>query len=105
MDDWNSLLRKVVEARHVEQFKAELDEVPEEICFLHCPMYTQCWTGLTGHGPRGLHKKGPPQKQKQHICPTRWSCRADASKAFVQGYPEIRNALAECGEKISDKYL
>ena len=25
----------------------------------------------------------------------RWSCRADASKAFVQGYPEIMNALAE----------
>ena len=26
---------------------------------------------------------------------TRWSCRADASKACVQGYPEIKNALAE----------
>ena len=31
----------------------------------------------------------------KRINTTRWSCRADASEAFVQGYPEIKNALAE----------
>ena len=31
----------------------------------------------------------------KRINTTRWSCRADASKAFVQGYPEIKNALTE----------
>ena len=31
----------------------------------------------------------------KRINTARWSCRADASKAFVQGYPEIKNALTE----------
>ena len=31
----NSLLRKVVEARYVEQFKAELNEAWEDIQYLH----------------------------------------------------------------------
>ena len=31
MDEWNSLPRKVVEARDVEQFKAELDEAWEDM--------------------------------------------------------------------------
>ena len=35
VDDWNSLPRNVVEARDVEQFKAELDEAWEDIRFLH----------------------------------------------------------------------
>ena len=35
VDDWNSLPSKVVEARDVEQFKAELDEVWKDIRFLH----------------------------------------------------------------------
>ncbi len=35
VDDWNCLPRKVVEARYVEQFKAELDEAWEDIRFLH----------------------------------------------------------------------
>ena len=33
---------------------------------------------------------------------TRWSCRADASKAFVQGYPEIKNALAEFADNPNE---
>ena len=37
--DWNSLPRKVVEARDVEQFKAELDEAWEDIRFLHTVLY------------------------------------------------------------------
>ena len=36
VDDWNSLPSKVVEARDVEQFKAELDE---DIRFLHTALY------------------------------------------------------------------
>ena len=32
----------------------------------------------------------------------RWSCRADASKAFVQGYPEIKNALAEFADNPNE---
>ena len=35
VDDWNSLPSKVVEARYVEQLKAELDEAWEDIRFLH----------------------------------------------------------------------
>ena len=35
MDDWNDLPRKVVEARDVEQFKAELDKAWEDLRFLH----------------------------------------------------------------------
>ena len=35
VDDWNSLPSKVVEARDVEQFKAELDEAWKDIRFLH----------------------------------------------------------------------
>ena len=35
VDDWNYLPRNVVEARDVEQFKAELDEAWEDIRFLH----------------------------------------------------------------------
>ena len=35
VDDWNSLLSKVVEARDVEQVKAELGEEWEDIRFLH----------------------------------------------------------------------
>ena len=35
VDDWNSLPNKVVEARVVEQFKAELDEAWKDIRFLH----------------------------------------------------------------------
>ena len=37
MDDWNSLPRKMVEAKDVEQFIAELDEAWEDIVirFLH----------------------------------------------------------------------
>ena len=35
VDDWNYLPRKVVEARCVEQFKAELDEAWKDIRFLH----------------------------------------------------------------------
>ena len=35
VDDWNSLPGKVVEARDVEQFKAELDEAWKDIRFLH----------------------------------------------------------------------
>ena len=30
---------------------------------------------------------------------TWWSCRADASKAFIQGYPEIRNAHVRAGKE------
>ena len=33
---------------------------------------------------------------------TRWSCRADASTAFVQGYPEIKNALAEFADNPNE---
>ena len=32
----------------------------------------------------------------------RWSCRAYASKAFVQGYPEIKNALAEFADNPNE---
>ena len=32
----------------------------------------------------------------------RWSCRADASKAFAQGYPEIKNALAEFADNPNE---
>ena len=32
----------------------------------------------------------------------RWSYRADASKAFVQGYPEIKNVLAEFADNPSE---
>ena len=32
----------------------------------------------------------------------RWSCKADASKAFVQGYPEIKNALAEFADNPNE---
>ena len=32
----------------------------------------------------------------------RWSCRADASKAFVQGYPEIKNALTESADNPNE---
>ena len=32
---WNSFPRKVVEARYVEQFKAELDEAWKDIRFLY----------------------------------------------------------------------
>ena len=39
VDDWNSLPNKVVEARDVEQFKAELDEAWEDIRFLHTALY------------------------------------------------------------------
>ena len=35
MDDWNSLPRKVVEAKNVEQFKAELDDAWGDIRVLH----------------------------------------------------------------------
>ena len=35
VDDWNSLPSTVVEARDVEQLKAELDEVWKDIRFLH----------------------------------------------------------------------
>ena len=35
VDDWNSLPSIVVEARYVEQFKAELDEAWKDIRFLH----------------------------------------------------------------------
>ena len=35
VDDWNSLPSKVVEARDVEQFKAEPEEAWEDIRFLH----------------------------------------------------------------------
>ena len=34
VDDWNYLPKKVVEARDVEQFKAELDEAWKDIRFL-----------------------------------------------------------------------
>ena len=39
----------------------------------------------------------------KRINTTRWSCRADASKAFVQGYPEIKNALAEFADNPNDE--
>ena len=32
----------------------------------------------------------------------RWSCRADASKTFVQGYPEIKNVLAEFADNPNE---
>ena len=32
----------------------------------------------------------------------RWSYRADASKAFVQGYPEIKNVLAEFADNPNE---
>ena len=38
----------------------------------------------------------------KRINTTRWSCRADASKAFVQGYPEIKNALAEFADNPNE---
>ena len=38
----------------------------------------------------------------KRINPTRWSCRADTSKAFVQGYPEIKNALAEFADNPNE---
>ena len=33
---------------------------------------------------------------------TRWSCRADASKTFVQGYTEINNALAKFADNPNE---
>ena len=41
VDDWKSLLSKVVEARDVEQFKAELGEEWEDIRFLHTAIKPQ----------------------------------------------------------------
>ena len=40
VDDWNYLPSKVVEARYVEQFKAELDEawMERRPVFAHCPI-------------------------------------------------------------------
>ena len=38
----------------------------------------------------------------KRINTTRWSCRADGSKAFVQGYPEIKNALAEFADNPNE---
>ena len=38
----------------------------------------------------------------KRINTTRWSCRADASKAFVQGYPGIKNALAEFADNPNE---
>ena len=38
----------------------------------------------------------------KRINTTRCSCRADASKAFVQGYPEIKNALAEFADNPNE---
>ena len=38
----------------------------------------------------------------KRINTTRWSCRADASKAFVQGDLEIRNALAEFADNPNE---
>ena len=39
VDDWNSLPSKVVEARDLEQFKAELDKAWKDIRFLHTALY------------------------------------------------------------------
>ena len=41
VDDWNSLPSKVVEARDVEQFKAELDEAWKDIRFCTLPYKPQ----------------------------------------------------------------
>ena len=38
----------------------------------------------------------------KRINTTQWSCRADASKACVQGYPEIKNALAEFADNPNE---
>ena len=35
VDNWKYLPSKIVEARYVEQFKAELDEALEDIRFVH----------------------------------------------------------------------
>ena len=40
--------------------------------------------------------------QKGSTLYIRWSYRADASKAFVQGYPEIKNVLAEFADNPSE---
>ena len=38
----------------------------------------------------------------KRINTTQWSCRADASKAFVQGYAEIKNALDEFADNADE---
>ena len=38
----------------------------------------------------------------KRINTTRWSCRADAIKPFVQGYPEINNALAKFADNPNE---
>ena len=38
----------------------------------------------------------------KRINTTRWSCRADANKAFVQGYLEIKKALAELADNPNE---
>ena len=47
-DDWNSLPSKVVEARDVEQFKAELDEAWKDIRFFsHCAISLRYFAKVT----------------------------------------------------------
>ena len=49
-----------------------------------------------------------PEQADRSVCvpkrinTTRWSCRADSSKAIVQGYPEIKNALAEFADNPNE---
>lgn len=61
---------------------------------------THCYNVLTENSKSNEEKSNVLVPKR--ISTTRWSCRADATKALVQGYPQIKSTLLSFSEDLNE---